>query len=501
MRFELVVLALFSAFFISVGVINATPLDDYVNAPDPNYGYELLQTYEMTGYTLYILNFTSQKWLDETYSDRPIWWHYLCVSVPTKITKPDVAMLFIDQNSNLDGIPKPTDNFVQLISTFAVTTGTIGVNLQQIPNFPIVFKHDPEKKSRDDDSSIAWTWKEFLDNPSQPNILLFLPMTKASVRAMDAITDFASKRKFAEIKKFMVAGASKRGWTTWTTVAAARDRVLAAQPIVMDLLNINYNMHRQFKAYGGWSFALKDFVALNITGKMDTPEWFAMERIIDPYYYFDRYVDLKISLINSGGDEFFLPDNSDYFWTNLRTVTNGSVTIRRIPNADHSCAGHEISILFSLRSFFLSAYNNQKTPMMTWTRPNNATHGITVLTVDTVNGPTPSDVTVYYARTIDNKRRDFRLIISDPKNPGKLVPNPVIWKAEPSLVKTEKTPTSLIYTVAFARPVSGWLGFFFQATFPGLENTALELTSEVNIIPETYPFDDCYKNTCVGPIV
>ena len=68
MRFELVVLALFSAFFISVGVINATPLDDYVNAPDPNYGYELLQTYEMTGYTLYILNFTSQKWLDGNFN-------------------------------------------------------------------------------------------------------------------------------------------------------------------------------------------------------------------------------------------------------------------------------------------------------------------------------------------------------------------------------------------------------------------------------------------------
>lgn len=29
------------------------------------------------------------------------------------------------------------------------------------------------------------------------------------MRAMDAITDFASKKKFAEIKKFFVAGASK----------------------------------------------------------------------------------------------------------------------------------------------------------------------------------------------------------------------------------------------------------------------------------------------------
>ena len=47
--------------------INATPLDDYVHAPDPNYGYTLLKTYNQDGYTLYVYNFTSQKWLDGTY--------------------------------------------------------------------------------------------------------------------------------------------------------------------------------------------------------------------------------------------------------------------------------------------------------------------------------------------------------------------------------------------------------------------------------------------------
>ena len=36
----------------------------------------------------------------------------------------------------------------------------------------------------------------------------------------------------------MVAGASKRGWTTWTT-AAVDKRVFAAVPIVMDMLSLN----------------------------------------------------------------------------------------------------------------------------------------------------------------------------------------------------------------------------------------------------------------------
>jgi len=36
-------------------------------------------------------------------------------------------------------IPQPTDNFVELTSIFAVSTGTIGADLQQIPNQPTVF--------------------------------------------------------------------------------------------------------------------------------------------------------------------------------------------------------------------------------------------------------------------------------------------------------------------------------------------------------------------------
>ena len=57
-----------------------------------------------------------------------------------------------------------------------------------------------------------------MENPSDPSILIRLPMTKAVVRAMDTVQDFTSKNGWADIKKFMVAGESKRGWTTWTTV-------------------------------------------------------------------------------------------------------------------------------------------------------------------------------------------------------------------------------------------------------------------------------------------
>lgn len=43
-------------------LINATPLDDYVNKQDDNYKYEILKVDQFFDYKLYYINMTSQKW-------------------------------------------------------------------------------------------------------------------------------------------------------------------------------------------------------------------------------------------------------------------------------------------------------------------------------------------------------------------------------------------------------------------------------------------------------
>jgi hypothetical protein len=42
----------------------STPLDDYVNTPDPAFSWKLIRTYPSSTYTVYILNMTSQQWLN-----------------------------------------------------------------------------------------------------------------------------------------------------------------------------------------------------------------------------------------------------------------------------------------------------------------------------------------------------------------------------------------------------------------------------------------------------
>jgi PhoPQ-activated pathogenicity-related protein len=66
-------------------------------------------------------------------------------------------------------------------------------------------------------------------------------------------------------------GASKRGWTTWLVGAVACDRVLAITPVVLDLLNFVENLHHQYRDYGGWTWAMRDYWELDYTSHLDDP--------------------------------------------------------------------------------------------------------------------------------------------------------------------------------------------------------------------------------------
>ncbi|XP_077979950.1 autocrine proliferation repressor protein A-like [Glandiceps talaboti] len=470
--------------------VHATPLDDYVNRPDTHYKYEILSThYEADEYTVYIVNMTSQKWLTDKDVDRSIWWHYMAITVPDQLTITDTAFMYITGGSNTDGPPDPMgDEELMMTSLFAVTTGSIGACLMQIPNEHIRFWGDPKNKSRTEDGIIAYTWKHFIDDPTQPDWLLRMPMTKATVRAMDTIADIAKKKvSGANISKFMIAGASKRGWTTWTA-AAVDKRVIAAAPIVMDELNMVKNLHHHYRAYGGWTFALSDYYEEDITKLLDNPNTQKMADIVDPIAYKDRLTMPKL-IVSTGGDEFFLPDDSHYYFDEML----GETHLRITPNAEHSLILHYADTLLNLRSFFLSVVQNKKRPKMTWVRNETATHGSITMYTDTP----PVSVKCYRAKTFDAKRRDFRLLINDPST-GQPVPHPVMWL---TFADNLKKVSNTEYNCAFQKPSSGWIAFFIEATYSGPKGTRLEITTEVNIVPDVFPFPDCHGEGCYGTLV
>ena len=155
-----------------------------------------------------------------------------------------------------------------------------------VPNQPIVFAG--ESKGRVEDELIAYSWDKFLRGGDE-KWPARLPMTKSAVRAMDTVTAFCASEAGGKVvvDKFVVSGASKRGWTTWTT-AAVDKRVTAIIPIVIDLLNVEASFRHHWQAYGFWAPAIKDYVEMKITDWQGTPEYRGLMKIEDPYEYRDR---------------------------------------------------------------------------------------------------------------------------------------------------------------------------------------------------------------------
>ena len=192
------------------------PLDMFVNSNDDYYSWNNTGLkYEGLGWNAYLINMTSQKWLNETYVNKPIWWHWLWIVIPTDIKHNDFAVVLGtgDSNSHYDisSAPKRTDVFFISCQNIARDVGVICASLYQIPNEPLVFYNDPLMKSRSEDAIIAFGWKQFsLYNSSDNfryNWLTHFPMTKATVKAMDTVAAFATEKyNIPTIKRFGVSG-------------------------------------------------------------------------------------------------------------------------------------------------------------------------------------------------------------------------------------------------------------------------------------------------------
>lgn len=138
-------------------------------------------------------------------------------------------------------------------SIMAVSLQTVTTVLFHIPNQGICYYEEkPHCHDRSEDGAVAWSWWHYIQDQSNPEWLIRLPMTKAGVRSLDATTEFMQWKFGANINKYIVSGASKRGWTTYTVGAAdpIQGRIIGLVPMVLDELNVVKNLHHHWRAYG-----------------------------------------------------------------------------------------------------------------------------------------------------------------------------------------------------------------------------------------------------------
>lgn len=370
-----------------------TPLDTYVSAPDPNYAYKLERTIPGDACTAYVINMTSQAWRSEKEVNRPVWTHWLTIVKPDRVVT-NKGLLFIGGGSIDNAAPDKMD---KRLAGIAVATNSVVAEIKGVPNEPLVFIGD-ETKKRTEDSLIAYTWDKFLKT-GDSTWPARLPMTKAAVRAMDTVTSFCGGNDGGNVKvdQFVVAGGSKRGWTTWTT-AAVDKRVVAIAPIVINMLNIQPSFQHHWRAYGKWANAVSDYTAMRLMDWMDTPEYYALMKIVEPYEYRDRYTMPKL-IMNATGDQFFLPDSTRFYYDDLP----GEKNLRMVPNAEHGLGGSDATE--TLLAFYSAILTDTPRPRFSWEFAKDGS--IVVTTIDK-----PKEVLLWQAT--NPKARNFNVMCSRP---------------------------------------------------------------------------------------
>jgi len=258
---------------------DSTALDSYVAKPDDNFTYFQYHTDEGAGYTAYFLRMISQQWRTSDEVNRMLWEHELIVYVPwwSYASNPHTAIFIVNGGENRD---PPSQEGNEYAGWLAAVTGSVTAIVSQIPNQPLYFM-DEANRPRKEDEILAYGMDKYL-RTGDPEWLPQLPMTKAVVRAMDTVQDFARKEWKLDISKFIVTGASKRGWTTWL-IGASDKRVVAIAPMVIDMLNLPEQMPLQLRSFGGYSEQIADYTRLGLQEKLKEPVGETLLDLVDPW--------------------------------------------------------------------------------------------------------------------------------------------------------------------------------------------------------------------------
>lgn len=434
--------------------LNSTPtaLDEYVATPDDTFAWKVVSTHHDDGATTFVVDLTSQKWLRGDEVDRSVWQHWMTIIKPDKATA-DTALLFIGGGKNGRGAPQGVDGRTKKL---AMATNTVVAELGMIPNQPLVFHGDGRPRSEDD--LIGYTWDYFLKT-GDARWPARLPMVKSVVRAMDTVQALLGSAEGGDLKinDFVVAGGSKRGWTTWMT-AAVDSRVAAIAPIVIDVLNVDLSMKHHYSAYGFWAPAIGDYVAHKIPHRRHLPRYAELLQLVDPFAYRDRFTMPKC-IINATGDQFFLPDSSQFYFDELPDEKH----LCYVPNGDHGLDG--TNALDTLVAFHYAIVNDIERPQFSWTFPDAATIRIESETK-------PKRVLLWQA--MNEQTRDFRV-----ETIGRA------YRSSELLATGDGA-----YLAKVDTPADGWKAYCCELEFEIGAPTPLRLTTPVRVVPEKLPFAD-----------
>ena len=447
--FVLVYFTLNYAFLSKEGY---TSMKDYIDSTKNEFSYEIEDVFYEDEWTGYHIRMTSGEWLDSKKVENVDWLHYVDIVIP-KETQTDTGIMFIDSGVN-------DENYFRLDSTsvsYALRTKSVIVNIHNIPAQPVNFLASDQESFYEDDL-IAYAWNQFLEGGAKQKDIEWLPrlpMTRAVVRSMDLAQEITLQNN-VNVKDFVVSGASKRGWTAWTT-AAVDDRVVAVVPMVIDMLNMVPSFENHYRSYGEFSPAVQSYVNYNIQDWMETDEFKTLMSYVEPYYFKEKFTMPKY-LINAGSDEFFSTDSWRFYYDELP----GDKLLRYVPNTNHSLNGRYLND--DLISYFYRIINDIDMPTLKWELNDNNLN----VALDYEGN---YNVSIWNAK--NQNGRDFRLW-----QEGEL------WQK----INIQKSNDNN-YQVEIKDKSNGYEAIMMEFTIDPESEFPLIISSGPFVIPESYPFN------------
>jgi PhoPQ-activated pathogenicity-related protein len=201
---------------------------------------------------------------------------------------------------------------------------------------------------------------------------------------------------------------------------------------------------------------VKDYVEQGIMEWIGKPEFRALMKIEEPYEYRDRLTMPKL-LLNATGDQFFLPDSSQFYFDKLK----GERHLRYVPNTSHAI--DKSDALQSLHSFYSSVVKGTPRPEFSWTFEKDGA-------IKVISKQRPEAVHLWHAT--NPEARNFR--------------HDVIGPVYTSTVLLPSGPNTWVARVP--KPAKGWTAYFVELTFPTGGKFPLKLTTAVRVTPDTLPF-------------
>jgi PhoPQ-activated pathogenicity-related protein len=395
--------------FATVGLIAApstADLQKYVDNREPAFEWQLENKIdrEQPGDRIYDLHFVSQVWQGKK------WQHQLQIYRPADAAPSAAMFLWVTGGA---ATPEAISLGLELARKMKAPVAFV----YHIPNQPLL-----EGNLREDDL-IAETFVRYLKSEDESWPLL-LPMVKSVVKAMDVLQAFGKKEWSAPIDKFIVAGASKRGWTTWLT-AAVDKRVGAIAPVVIDVLNMRAQMPRQLQAFGAYSSRLAAYSSRGLLPIPETPAGRRLLNMVDPWAYRDRLTMPKL-IVNGTNDSYWTTDALNLYWDGIPN----NKWVLYIPNAGHNLRRQDRpqreqwnDLITGLAAFSRHQISGTPMPRLRW--KHESVNGKLRLTIDAAPAPTGARLWIAQTATTDFRASRWRgqeVSFSDGKIIGEVAP-------------------------------------------------------------------------------